>query len=99
MMYIPNDLKPRVLAETRRVLRKGGCFYIWDANIPGECGDKKYFVIPLKVVMPDETVETGYGVPFKKQDIVSLKEQAVDAGFTVKNEEVREHTFYLELEK
>jgi len=44
MMYIPNDLKQRVFEETYRVLKKGGCFYIWDANIPEKIDDKKYFV-------------------------------------------------------
>jgi len=99
MMYIPNDLISKVLAETYRVLRKGGNFYIWDANITEKYSDKKYFIIPLKVIMPDETVETGYGVQFKQQDIWSLKQQAMEAGFIVKNEEIQEYTFYLKLEK
>ena len=52
MMYIPNEDKPRVLAEAHRVLRPGARFHVWDAVIPGESGDKKYFVIPLRVVIP-----------------------------------------------
>ena len=99
MMYIPNDLKPKVFAEAYRVLRKGGILHIWDANIPEKSGDKKYFVISLKVVMPDESVETGYGVKLKKQGFQTLKILAEEAGFVVKNEEMQGHTFYLELEK
>jgi ubiquinone/menaquinone biosynthesis C-methylase UbiE len=99
MMYIANNQKPRVLTETHRVLKPGARLHIWDADIPEESGDKKYFVIPLKIVMPDETVETGYGTSLKKQNAKTLKEQAEKAGFKTTKEETREHTFYLELEK
>ena len=99
MMYIPNDEKPKVFAETYRVLGKGGRLHIWDAFIPEKSGDKKYFVIPIKVEMPDETVETGYGVKLKKQDNQTIKSLAAEAGFTLINEKKNEHTFYLELEK
>ena len=99
MMYIPNDEKPKVLAEAYRVLRPGARLHIWDAVIPGESGDKKYFVIPLKVVMPDETVETGYGSNLKEQDVTTVRELAEDAGFKTVGVEAGEHTFYIELEK
>jgi len=99
MMYIPNDLKQRVFEETYRVLKKGGCFYIWDANIPEKIDDKKYFVIPLEVIMPEETVETGYGVHLKKQEMQSLKQLALGTGFKIIKEETQEHTFYLKFEK
>ena len=99
MMYIPNDLKPQIFAETYRVLRKGGCFHLWDTVIPEKVDDKKYFVIPLKVVMPEDTIETGFGVHLKKQDTQSLKQLALEAGFKVEKEEAQEYTFYLRLEK
>ena len=99
MIYIPNDEKPKVLAETYRVLRPGGRLHIWDTDIPAESGDKKHFVIPLRIVMPDETVETGYGSSLKEQSAQTLRELAVDAGFKTSKVEAGEHTFYLELEK
>jgi ubiquinone/menaquinone biosynthesis C-methylase UbiE len=99
MMYIPNDEKPKVLAEAYRVLRQGARLHVWDAVIPGEYGDKKYFVIPLKVIMPDETVETGYGVTLKEQDAETIRGLAEEAGFKAVGVEAGEHTFYLELEK
>lgn len=99
MMYIPNDQKPKVLAEAHRVLKPGARLHIWDADIPGESGDKKYFVIPLRIIMPDETVETGYGTSLKKQSAQTLRGLAEEAGFKTTKEETREHTFYLELEK
>ena len=99
MMYIPNDQKPKVLSEAYRVLGKGGKLRVWDAKIPEKVEDKKYFLIQLKVVMPEETVMTGYGVHMKKQDINGVKKLALEAGFTLKIDEEKEHTFYLEFEK
>jgi ubiquinone/menaquinone biosynthesis C-methylase UbiE len=99
MMYIPNDEKPKVLAEAYRVLRPGAKLHVWDAVIPGESRDKKYFVIPLKVVMPDRTVETGYGSHLKKQDAETIRDLAEDAGFKTAKVEAGEQTFYLELIK
>jgi ubiquinone/menaquinone biosynthesis C-methylase UbiE len=99
MMYIPNDQKPKVLAEAHRVLMPSARLHIWDADIPEESGDKKYFAIPLRIVMPDETVETGYGTNLKRQNAQTLRELAEEAGFKPTKEEIGEHTFYLELEK
>ena len=53
----------------------------------------------LKIVMPDETVETGYGSSLKKQNVQTLRELAEIAGFTTAKVEAGEHTFYLGLEK
>ena len=99
MLYIPNDQKQKVLAEAYRVLRPGGSLYIWDANIPETADEKKYFVIPLKIVMPEETVETGYGVHFKKQTLDMIRALAEEVGFNTVKEEMGEHTFYLKLNK
>jgi ubiquinone/menaquinone biosynthesis C-methylase UbiE len=99
MMYIPNDQKQKVLTEAYRVLKPGGSLYIWDANIPEKADEKKYFVIPLKIEMPEETVETGYGVKLKKQNLDMIRILAEEAGFNTVKEESGEHTFYLELNK
>jgi len=99
MMYIPNHQKPKVLSEAHRVLKPGARLHIWDADIPGESDDKKHFVIPLKIVMPEETVETGYGTHLKKQTAQTIRELAEETGFKTTKVETGEHTFYLELEK
>ena len=99
MMYISDENKPKVLSEAYRVLKPGGSLYIWDANIPGDAGDKEYFVIPLRVIMPGETVETGYGSSLRRQSARTIREMAEEAGFSTVREEPGEHIFYLELQK
>jgi ubiquinone/menaquinone biosynthesis C-methylase UbiE len=99
MMYIPNDEKPKVLAEAYRVLKPGAKLHIWDADIPEESGYKKHFVIPLKIIMPDETVDTGYGSSLKRQNAQTLIDLAEATGFRIMKVETGEHIFYIELEK
>ena len=99
MMYVSDENKPRVLSEAYRVLKPGGSLHVWDANIPGDAGDKEYFVIPLRVLMPGETVETGYGSSLRRQSANTIREMAEEAGFSTVREESGEHTFYLELQK
>ena len=96
---IPNDEKPKVIADAYRVLRLGAKLHIWDAEIPEESGDKMHFVIPLKIIMPNEIIETSYESGLKKQSGQSLTMLAELAGFKTKKVEIGQQTFYLQLEK
>ncbi|MBC8223172.1 class I SAM-dependent methyltransferase [Candidatus Bathyarchaeota archaeon] len=99
LMYIPDADLPGVLSEAHRVLKPGGILHIWDAVIPAEAGDKKYYVLPLRIVLPDETVETGYGVKLKEQTLQTIQALAHEAGFETTGQTLGDTTFHLMLEK
>lgn len=99
LMYIPKDLHPKVFSEVYRVLKDDGRFLIWDAEIPKECGDYKVFVARLKVRLPNEEVEAGYGVKWQIQDMEYFRRLGQQAGFRVVGEWGRGEIFFLEMAK
>ncbi len=48
-MYMPDDVKQRVFRETRRVLKKGGEFWIWDTPMAAQ---GTVFAVRLRVDIP-----------------------------------------------
>jgi len=60
-MYIPNEKYLQVFEQVHRVLKDGGKFLICDVNIPENTGDFDAFIVRLKVRLPNEEIETGYG--------------------------------------
>lgn len=78
-MYMPDDVKGKVFGETRRVLKKGGEFWIWDAHMIAK---SRPFVIRVQVDLPDgRRIRTGYGVRAKNQSPESVGHQLRQAGF------------------
>jgi SAM-dependent methyltransferase len=101
LMYIKNDCHLKVFKEIHEVLKSEGRFYIWDVRIPSKQLDKPVFAVPLEIVLPNEKVETGYGVGWdqKEQDLQYFKELAQRTGFELIDEWSRDKIFYMELVK
>lgn len=99
LMYIENDLHPRVFNEIHRVLKEHGRFLIWDAKIPQRVEDKPFFFVPLEIKLPGEKVETGYGSILDHQDLEYFKGLAKRTGFKVVSEWEKDEIFFLELIK
>jgi len=99
LMYIPNEEKRKVFSEIYRVLRQGARLYIWDAVIPERIEDKKYYLIQLRIEMPNEVVNTGYGVKLKDQNHNTIQKIAEEVGLRLVKKEVTEATFHLVFEK
>lgn len=99
LMYIPKDRHLKVFRETYRVLKNYGRFLVWDITIPEKRGDYKVFVVRLKVGLPHETIEAGYGVKWKPQDIEYFEELAKETEFDIVDEWSKGDVFYLEMSK
>ena len=99
LMYIPNDKHLKVFKEAYRVLKNDGKFLVWDVRIPEKRGDYKAFLVRLKVRLPNEEIEAGYGVRWKLQNIECFKELAQKTKFKIVNEWSKGEVFYLEMSK
>jgi len=99
LMYIPKKKHLKVFEEVYRVLRDNGRFLIWEVRIPRLGEGYNSFVVPLELQLPNEKVETGYGVEVQTQDIKHFKELAQKAKFTIAKEWSKNETFHLQLIK
>jgi hypothetical protein len=98
-MYILKSKHSKVFEETHRVLRDNGQFLLWDVKIPRTEKKHRQFIVPLKVQLPNETVETGYGVKWQIQDINHFKELAKEHKFKVVDEWCKGETLHLKMLK
>jgi SAM-dependent methyltransferase len=99
LMYIPKSEHSKVFQEVHRVLKEKGRFLIWDVRIPVAEGTFEQFIVPLKIKIPGEIIETGYGVKWQVQDMEHFKQLAQETGFTVSEEWSRDEIFHLDLRK
>lgn len=99
MMYIPKEKHLRVLEEVHRVLKNNGRLLLWEVTIPKRFGDYKAFMVHLKIKLPKEENETGYGVKWQKQDIKYFKELAKKTKYEIIDEWSKGEIFFLELLK
>ncbi len=102
LMYVadPKDLL-KIFEEIYRVLKKGGKFLIWDANLelPINSG-KKVVAFYLDINLPSgKKVQTGYGTKKVRQEVSEFEVIAEKVGFKVIKKINSEIQFYLELEK
>lgn len=101
--FVPPEERARIFAEVYRVLRPGGRWLIWDANIPPfPGGERDIYIVRLTVRLPDGSdIHTGYGALWPKQDLNSarLLQHAVDAGFEIAARDDGPLAFTLELRK
>lgn len=99
MLYLDPETQEKAFSEVRRVLKGGGLFHLWDVKKPGDVEGKELFMVRLRVSLPDETVNTGYGVKMDHQDLGHFKDIAEKTGFQVIEHWEKDETFYLKLGK
>ncbi len=102
MMYMNIETREKVFKEAYRVLKPGGIFHLWDVTIPPQTDPtRKLFVVPLKITLPDQVIQTGYGVPWKdrQQEVETYTKLAQQTGFKVEKSTSQKHIFHLKLTK
>ncbi len=102
LMYVPQPQKQKLFDEAMRVLAPGGRFLIWDAVIPARFDPSKLIVeLPMRIRLPKETVETGYGSPWPDtaRNAAYYVGFAAKAGFEIVTRQENARNFYLELRK
>jgi len=99
LMYIPKSMHQKVFEEVFRVLKDNGRFLVWDARIPENAGGYKSFIVHLKVKLPNEEVETGYGVRWQTQSLEYFRELARLTGFKVTRDFGKSEIVHLEMQK
>ena len=99
LMYIPTNNHLKVFEEARRVLKDKGKLLVWDVEIPEKFGDYKAFIVRLKVGLPNEEIDVGYGVNWQPQNIEYFKDLARKTKFKIIKEWKKGEIFYLELAK
>jgi ubiquinone/menaquinone biosynthesis C-methylase UbiE len=104
LMFMKQDIHPKVFSEAFRVLQPGGKWLIWDAAIPARSGSiDPQFLINLHTKLPKETIDFGYSAHFpeRSQDPAYYRGLAEQAGFRVTRVEElgRGKIVFLELRK
>jgi ubiquinone/menaquinone biosynthesis C-methylase UbiE len=78
-MYMSDDVKRKAFREAGRALKKGGEFWIWDAQMVPRGA---MFAIRLRVDVRDRpTTNTTYGVRAKEQSAAGIAALLREAGF------------------
>jgi ubiquinone/menaquinone biosynthesis C-methylase UbiE len=98
-LYSAKNKRLKVFEEVHRVLRNNGKLLIWDVKIPEKFGNYKAFMVRLKVRLPNEEAEAGYGVKWQTQEIEYFKDLAQKTNFKVVSEWNKGEIFYLEMSK
>jgi SAM-dependent methyltransferase len=100
LMYVPRKNHLKVFSQVHKVLKNSGRFLLWDIKIPDRNKDFRVFAVRLKIKLPNEEVETGYGTIWDKtQDINYFRQLALKTGFKVADEWSNNDIFFLEMIK
>ncbi len=99
LMYIPKNKHLEVFKEAHRILKDNGRFLLWDARTLEKNKEYRCFMVFLRVKLPNQLIETGYGAKWQTEGIKHFKELARKTKFKIVEEWSRDEIFHLELSK
>ena len=92
-MYMPDHVKENVFRETRRVLKPGGEFWIWDGHMASR---SKVFGLRVQVdFYGNRAIRTVYGVKARDQSSASISAMLREAGFATQVLADEKHWFLI----
>ena len=96
----PKEQHLQVFNQVNRVPKDGGRFLLWDLKIPERQRNYRTYAICLRIVLPNEKVETGYGTIWAKTpNLGCFKGLAAKAMLKKVKEWSRGNVFHLEMAK
>ncbi len=95
LMYMPKPVQAQAVAEAARVLRSGGEFHIWDANIVSASPEP--FWVELTIDANGESIEVTYGIVMEnaRQDAAYFTALCSAAGLRLVEQKGAPDGFYL----
>ena len=100
-MYVPMDMRPKILEEIFRVLRAGGDFFIWDMVI-SEKGDneKEFYGAEVEVNIGDKVIDTGYATRWNKtQNLEYFLKLGEKVGFQTIDKILKQGQIFIRFQK
>jgi len=99
LMFMNKPTAEKCLSEAYRVLKPGGCLWIWDTVIPN-ITTEEIFIVQLGVTLAKEEISIGYGIRWTRgQSEDDLSEICTRIGFRQLKCESSDEKIFMKLQK
>jgi len=93
LMYVPKNQHLQVSNQVNRVPKDGGRFLLWDLKIPKRQRNYRTYAIRLRIALPNEKVETGYGTIWTRHRIWNTSKDSPQKQSSRKSKSGAEETY------
>ena len=99
LMFMNTETQRKAISEASRVLKKGGCLHIWDAEIHSAYLEP--FIVDLDIQIKSEFLHTTFGVvsDIQNQTAASVSDICSKYGLILKMQNVNDGQFHIVFEK
>lgn len=94
LMYMTTAEQEKAIQEAARVCKKEGLIHIWDCQFESAYPDP--FVVQLTINLPDETINTSFGIiKAEQQNIDTITAMCEQAGLSMVSAKMNNRSFSL----